>query len=330
AATTQMQSELVDADTDIMGLQNITRIWASFHFLPKDLYAEKKWCSRRYLNKYRLICGPNGALLKDTVELAKNRGLPAVGLAMHILADTWAHRYFVGTPSLALNNTDKYFFEIFPDGTEKEIKFAHNPTKPDDLENSVYTSSIYQSNENSVMNLGHGRAGHLPDYSFCRYKYLPAWGDYKEIVKDNPSDYFNAFTQMIYAMKYLKGGDPVFMTDTYDKDAVKDYEDEIKEILTTRQLNACEMWRAFGEKLSGQKIPDHSTEEQQREYMAAEKDKKQDTYLGRFFAAAINQKSMVTNRIFTSGSLLAGYSVTPKDGGLLLAVKKFFEKGETK
>ena len=34
AATTQMQSELIDARTDIIGLQNITRIWSSFHFLP--------------------------------------------------------------------------------------------------------------------------------------------------------------------------------------------------------------------------------------------------------------------------------------------------------
>ena len=26
------------------------------------------------------------------------------------------------------------------------------------------------------MNLGHGRAGHLPDYSFAHYRYQPAWG----------------------------------------------------------------------------------------------------------------------------------------------------------
>ena len=37
AATTQLQLELMDARTDIIGLQDITRIWASFHFLPGDL-----------------------------------------------------------------------------------------------------------------------------------------------------------------------------------------------------------------------------------------------------------------------------------------------------
>ena len=33
AATTQLQLELMDAVTDRVGLQDITRIWASFHFL---------------------------------------------------------------------------------------------------------------------------------------------------------------------------------------------------------------------------------------------------------------------------------------------------------
>ena len=88
AATTQLQLELMDSDTDILGLQKITRIWSSFHFLPGDLYAERKKCSKRFLRKYRLICNPNGKLLVDTVELARGQGIQAAGVAMHILADT--------------------------------------------------------------------------------------------------------------------------------------------------------------------------------------------------------------------------------------------------
>ena len=34
AATTQLQLEMMDAKTDLLGLQDITRIWDSFHFLP--------------------------------------------------------------------------------------------------------------------------------------------------------------------------------------------------------------------------------------------------------------------------------------------------------
>ena len=192
AATTQLQLEMMDEKMDPVSLQNITRIWSSFHFLPGDLYAEKKRVSRLYKNKYRMICKPNGTLVKDTVELAKGRSLPAVGFAMHVLADTWAHQNFAGTPSLVINNTNFHFFELLEDGQRRKIDFRHNPSAEDDLEKSIYTNSIYQAQEHSVMNLGHGRAGHLPDYSFVRYVYLPAWTDYEEMMKDNPSDYYHA------------------------------------------------------------------------------------------------------------------------------------------
>lgn len=309
AATTQLQLELMDARTDMVGLQDITRIWSSFHFLPHNLYAEKKGCSKQYLDKYRLICDTNGDLVADTVNLAKDSSLQAVGIAMHVLADTWAHRYFAGTPSLVINNTNYYFYELLPEGDERTATFRHSPSKEDDLEKGLYTNSVYQRSENSVMNLGHGRAGHLPDYSFIRYKYLPAWGEYEEIQKDNPSDYWHAFCQMIYAMNYLRGSYDSFETDCYDWDAAAPWRDEIKEILERRQLDSCADWKAFGEKLSGCEIADFEMDAYLEEYLKAPKDGKDDTFLGKFILAALAQKSMVTNRIFKSGSLLAGFSV---------------------
>ena len=314
AATTQLQLELMDARTDIVGLQDITRIWASFHFLPSDLHAEPpmKHCSERYKRKYRLICRPNGELLEPTVNLAKGTSLQAVGLAMHVLADTWAHQNFAGTPSLVINNTNSYFYELFEseDGfTEKKLTFRHSASAPDDLENSLYTSSLYASSEKSIMNLGHGRAGHLPDYSFIRYKYLPAWGNYEEVVKDNPSDYLRAFAQMVYAMQYLRGDHERFISDTYAWEAMAPYREEIERIIKQRQLNSSEDWKALGERLFGQTIAPFDIKRYQQEYIDAALDEKDDTFLGRFFIAALAQKSMVTNRIFLSGSKLAGYSV---------------------
>ena len=312
AATTQLQLELMDASTDPIGLQDITRIWSSFHFLPGDLAAKReKKCSKRFLRKYRLICNPNGELLKDTVELARGRSLQAAGIAMHVLADTWAHRYFAGTPSLAINNTNYYFYEYVPEGdgyAEKKIRFNHNPSSPDEPEKGIYTNSLYQGDENSIMNLGHGRAGHFPDYSFARYKYLPAWGDYMEIFKDNPSDYYHAFCQMVYALSCLRAGEE-FVTDTYAFDTVKPWEEEIKAILEKRQPDACADWKALAEKLSGCEVEDFDEKKYQKEYMEAGDDGKEDSFLGRFIIAALRQKSMVTNRIFTSGNLLAGASV---------------------
>lgn len=313
AATTQLQLELMDARTDMIGLQNITRIWASFHFLPYDLAAEPpKRCSKRYRSKYRLICQPNSELLERTVRLAKDKGMQAAGIAMHILADTWAHRNFAGTPSLVINNSNRYFYELFPDGdgyTEKKLTFRHSASAPDDLERSIYTSSLSVTSENSIMNLGHGRVGHLPDYCFIRYKYLPAWGGYEELVKDNPADYHNAFCQMIYAMKYLRGVNETFERGHYDTEAAAPYEQELQEILNRRQLDASADWKALGEKLSGHEIEPFDLERYQAEYMNAGADEKDGTFLGRFIRAAMAQKSMVTTAIHQSGNKLAGYSV---------------------
>ena len=332
AATTQLNLELMDALTDIPGLQDITRIWASFHFLPRDLSAAPvKRCSKRYRNKYRLICGPNGDLVKSTVELAKGKSPQAVGVAMHVLADTWAHQNFAGTPSLVINNTMDNFYEIVTtdDGeTERKIRFRHSTSTPDDFDNSIYTSSIYSNSENSIMNLGHGRAGHLPDYCFMRYRYLPAWGNYEEILKDNPSDYYHAFCQMIYAMKYLRGAYADFECKRYDTDAIEPIKDEIDRILRKRQPDASDDWKALGEKLSGQTIEPFELERYESEYIGAED--KDESFLGLFILAALAQKSMVTNRIFSSGNKLAGYSVDYKRRGFrgMKAFKKLIKEGK--
>lgn len=311
AATTQTQAELLDTRTDLTGLQDITRIWASFHFLPKDLYAVTPRATKTYRNKYRLICGPNGNLVKDTVELAKDKSIQHAGIAMHVLADTWAHQRFAGTPSLVINNTDSNFVEYLPDGTSRKISFIHAPGASDDLEKGIFNSTVFNTSETSILNLGHGHAGHLPDYSFMRYRYTPAWDCYRECIKDNPSDYRKAFCQMIHAMKYLRGTEDDFNTNTYDFEAIKPYEERINAILTKRQLDASDDWKGFAEELSGKEIPDFDT----GLYVDDYGEKKENSFLGRFILASLSQKSMVTNKIFTSKNLLAGFSIDYKRNG---------------
>ena len=312
AATTQSQIELTNLTLDMIGLQNVTRIWSSFHFLPYDLYAELPGRSGYYRNKYRLICRPNGELVEKTVKMVKDKGTQAVGLAMHVLADTWAHSYFAGTPSKVINNTNYYFYEIVNDNSEtkeRRISFKHNPTADDDVINGRYSGSVSQENENSIMNLGHGRAGHFPDYSFARYKYLPAWGNYGEILKDNPSDYYLAFSQMVYAMKYLRGEIDSFEREKYAMDITEVWKDNIKAIIEKRQINASKEWKTFGEMLSGEEIIDFDVNKYQDEYANAADTEKDNTFLGKFILAAMMQKSMVTHEIYKSGNMLAGFSV---------------------
>ena len=308
AATSQSQAELVDLKSDITAIQDITRIWSSFHFLPKDLYAEVPHSTRTYRNKYRLICGSNGRLLKDTVELAKNRSIQAAGIAMHILADTWAHYNFAGTPSLVINNTDNNFSEIMDDSSVRPISFKHSPGASDDIENAVFNSTVFNLGETNILNLGHGHAGHLPDYSYIRYKYMPAWDNYRECLKDNPSDYRKAFCQMIYAMRCLRSSQD-FELNTYDEETVKPYLYSIRTIITKRQPDASSDWKDLAYELTGQLVPDFDVERYAEEYRSAASEAKDDTFLGRFILASLAQKSMITNKIFKSGNLLAGFSV---------------------
>ena len=307
AATTQLQMELMNARTDLIGRQDITRIWSSFHFLPADLYSPVKG-GKLYKDKFHLVCGPNGELVKDTVELAKKGSLQAVGIAMHILADTWAHRCFAGTPSLVINNANSAFYEITEDNKRKKIKFHENVKAGDDIEQRRYIRTVYHAEENSVMNLGHGRAGHLPDYSFARYVYMPAWGGYREFFKDNPSEYYLAFSQMVYAMNFIRGNITAFEKNTYDTDIMEKYGERIKTILKRRQPNAGMDWKKLGEELTGKEMPAFDIKMYQKEYSAASEKDKTATDAGRFFAAAKVHKSMVTDRIFDSGNLLAGFS----------------------
>ena len=312
AATTQLMSELLETKSDQHSLQDVTRIWASFHFLPYDLYAPVKHGSRKYKSKYRMICDSNSDLIVETVGLAKEKSLQATGLAMHVLADTWAHKYFAGTPSMVINNMSRYIFEIVPEGDgfiERPLHFVNNPALKDDPETSTYVNSVFQVSENTIMQLGHGRAGHLPDYGYIRYKYMPAWGGYKEVLKDNPSDYKHAFAQMIYAMKRLRTGDGDFEKNQYDWETMKTVEEDIDRILSIRQIDASADWRALGEKLSGVEILPFDANLFSEEYKIAAEDKKDETFLGKYILAALSQKSLVTNRIYQSGNRLAGISI---------------------
>lgn len=307
ATTTQSLFELADFKTDIFGLREITRIWSSFHFLPGDLYAQIKKGGRNYKSKYRLICKPNGQLLIDTVNLAKNSSLEAIGIAMHVLTDTWAHQNFAGTPSLVINDTNAHIYEIL-NGKEYQINLSPNPKRLENIDEHKYQNSMYMPSENSVMNIGHGRIGHIADLSFIKYKYMPAWDGYNEIIKDNPSDFMKAFCQMVYALKYFRNENSEFKLNEYD--SISKYKKRVKEILSKRQLTSERDWKELACELAGTTIKDFDDQKYVKEYINA-KDKSK-TDFNSFISHAVKQKKMVTSKIVESKNRLAGYSIDKK------------------
>ena len=133
-----------------------------------------------------------------------------------------------------------------------------------------------------------------------------------EVLKDNPSDYEKAFTQMVYALKYLRGEEESFNKDTYDTSVMEKYGDRIRSIITKRQLNACADWKSFGEELSGESIEDFDITKYEDEYDLIPADSKNKSFIGKFIEGALLQKGMVTDEISKAGINHAGF-VLPKE-----------------
>ena len=133
----------------------------------------------------------------------------------------------------------------------------------------------------------------------------------------------HAFCQMVYAMKCLRDSSGHFETGRYATEEVMPWARNIGYILQIRQTDASAQWKALGEKITGQTIPDFDVEKYQKEYMDAPEGKHYTTFLGEFILAALAQKSMVTNRIYKSGSKLAGYSVDYDDRKGFRGMKDF-------
>ncbi len=93
------------------------------------------------------------------------------------------------------------------------------------------------------------------------------------------------------------------------------WEAEIREILRRRQLDACADWKAPGEKISGHEIVGFDLDRYSLEYTQLPPDGKDESFPGRFILAALAQKSMVTNKIFSARDRLAGFSVDYRQKG---------------
>lgn len=199
-------------------LRHLRRVWACFHFLPGNYGPDAPFSYEgpteargwRYddqcAEEFSMLCLTNSPLVANMVnDLLNHQDQPylphLIGVRMHVLADTWAHTYFAGTPSWCVNEADNPVTRVFPDGSTAEIKWG--PGGQGREEFSPGTSLSYWG----MPFLGHGRMGHLPDYPFMRYMYPAKWSG-QPIFKNNPRDYLNGMGQMIQAMRCVLTGQP--------------------------------------------------------------------------------------------------------------------------
>ena len=120
-------------------------IWIPFHFLPG--------CEGDSLSE-KLICKKNSELANEMIEdvfLSQNENrLYRLGVALHVYADTWAHREFIGL-------TD----------SENEVTGLNVLEPTVSLETRIVDGVLAEAAENRL--LGHARAIHWPDRPYVKW-----------------------------------------------------------------------------------------------------------------------------------------------------------------
>lgn len=259
-------------------LDNLRQVWSAFHFLPGNYGAtpEQKvfegprstltWrFGKVEEDSFKMLCLPNsglaGKMVNDIREhhLGQDYLLHLTGIRMHVLADTWAHMFYTGSPVWCVNDAAEQVFNIGADGRETEVVWKRAYYKDWSQSNAELINDLIRGEEatppslfaNSVCYLGHGRMGHLPDYPWMTYRYKPMWSS-QWIVKNNPDCYVKAFKQITWAMRCIRANtvfDPLDAAQGSVIDAAK--EAVLREILVMQGDEAgresaerrCKMWQ---------------------------------------------------------------------------------------
>ena len=177
----------------------------------------------------KLRCGKNSKTARELLDYLKKlyanvdkydeeERLYAIGIGMHVFADTWAHDNFSGIPCYIVNTTH---LEALHPETEQKMKELN--LKEKDTETALGymrspISKVYLPAINSTDYLGHGHINHAPDYDFFSYMYFPRYEapdatltnylvNYRQCFWSirNPKRFEEAFLSMCNAMKYIIG-----------------------------------------------------------------------------------------------------------------------------
>jgi hypothetical protein len=210
----------------------VQRVWMSFHFLPGN-YASTKLPdpnSQSRMNlpspmlltsddaiKFKFLCLPRSplaaAMIKDKPQQPQGKDgywLHLLGIKMHAYADTGAHMYYAGLPAEHINNVNDNVTDLTENKLIKWAIIDWLAFKPGYEMHTPFLSI-------PILYLGHGRIGHIPDHSWMKYSYYPAWSS-TMLTKDNPVEYMRTFLEMVLAFQYQKSDRDTFDYSHIDQD----------------------------------------------------------------------------------------------------------------
>lgn len=301
------------------------RIWRSFHFLPGNIHEEddkKIYMGERKYTKtflgmhvlgtpeygkeearaFSLMCQPNSVLSEKMINDVRNNTkqpyyLELLGIRMHVLADTWAHCYFAGTPSWWVNEAPRDVYYV-PSGEKMEYSVLKDFSITDFnkyMADNYFFATPPMPSFKSFSYLGHGRMGAVPDVPFMHYRYKPKWSN-EDVEKNNPEEFLLAFRQLVYAMNCIK--EQFYYERNVYADISEELETELRTVFGNKEYKASEA-AAFWKPLIDKFYPGESAflsdfNKEQWKMEAGNASDKKDTHYYRFNYSALKHRRYVT------------------------------------
>ncbi len=156
--------------------------WSIFHFLPSGIGTPQ-------VEERMYVTRPEGLLFNklnrealDLTDSEDGYDIAYIGVLMHIIADTFAHKGFSGIPS-RLNVVENV---IMCDKQELNAVWSKNSHVPVMIANHVEKARI-----------GHGTAGNAPDLSWITFTYIdPDCSDGFRKLRNNAVTFAEAFVTL--------------------------------------------------------------------------------------------------------------------------------------
>lgn len=182
----------------------VRSLWTCFHFLPGQIDApDMELGSEKLRAESKYITRPGGKLYDylKTMLLSYRGNIPIVseerddvlariGVALHVLADTYAHEGFCGMDS-QLNIARN--IKVTDINEDLGVIIASTRHVPVILAKGLDFASI-----------GHGTAGHIPDISWITYDIeYKNQSERNTIRKENPEIFANAFVEITCILRHI-------------------------------------------------------------------------------------------------------------------------------
>ncbi len=139
-------------------------------------------------------------------HILKRFGLLLLGARAHVIADTWAHQDWCG-----VDNIINTYWDIdnswFSNQFSQHIEYQDISQDWKKVKLSSSSDENLQAVPNKTSYIGHGWMGHLPDYSFVKYRYKPCWSPKSAhaLERDNPTEYKYAFLELCSLFSQANG-----------------------------------------------------------------------------------------------------------------------------